>query len=200
MTITLIRHAPVIADWEVRLYADELEAWIARYDTAPIDTTPPTNGVDEAVASAHYIVASSLRRTADSLSVLGTVPDRIDPLFDEAPVPNGTGHWLRLRPMQWLSYFRFRALVSWMEYDSPMRHLTHRANQAAETFIHLANTHEHVVLMGHGAINHFIARALKQHGWQPQTDKKSKGNWGYVVLGSEVQGRISYPPLMREWG
>jgi broad specificity phosphatase PhoE len=185
MTITLVRHAPVMVDWGVRLYADELEAWIVRYDAAPIDTTPPTNGVDEVIASADCIVASSLRRTSDSLAVLGVVPDRIDPLFDEASVPVSHGHFLHLRPMQWLSYFRLRALLGGLGRDGAMRRLARRADRAADLLTELARTHGDVVLMGHGAINHFIARSLKQKGWQPQTDHKSKGNWGYVVLSSD---------------
>jgi len=180
MTITLVRHAPVVVDWGVRLYADELEAWMVRYDAAPIDTTPPTNGVDRVIASADCIVASSLRRTSDSLAVLGAVPDRIDPLFDEASVPVSQGRIFHLRPMQWLSYFRLRALLGGLGRDGAMRRLARRADKAADLLAELARIHGNVVLMGHGAINHFIARVLKQRGWQVSAAHNAQKNWGWI--------------------
>jgi len=181
MTITLIRHAPVIADWDVRLRIDELPAWIETYNRAPVDMASPDPAVYDAVSGARWIVASSLRRTRDSLEILGLAPDESDPLFDEAPVPDGSLGPLRLRPMQWLSYFRVRALLGWLLPQSSMRQLTQRADTAAEHLFARARTHGDVVLMGHGAINHFIGKSLVKKGWRPARKGGIK-NWGYTVF------------------
>jgi len=180
MTITLIRHAPVIAEWDVRLRIDDLPAWIETYDEAPVDTTSPDSAVFEAVSGAGWIVASSLRRTRDSLEVLGFAPDETDALFDEAPVPQGRIGWLRLRPMQWLMYFRIRALLGWLLPQSDMRQLSRRAADAAEHLVIRANEHEKVVLMGHGALNHFIGKSLIQKGWK-RSGKNGLENWSFSM-------------------
>jgi len=179
MTITLIRHAPVITDWDIRLRIDELAKWIEDYDIAPIDTTSPDHALFDVTTRAGWVVASSLRRTTDSLAVLGVTPDETDPLFDEAPVPPGRIGWLRLRPMQWLTYFRIRALLGWLLPQSDMRQLTRRAAIATDHLIVRAVEHEDVVLMGHGAMNHFIGISLAKKGWKRIEGGGTK-NWGFA--------------------
>ncbi len=178
MTITLIRHAPVQTDWETRLRIGELDAWIRHYDRAPIDTAPPPKTLVMQMASVRWIVASSLRRTTDSLARLGRVPDTADTLFDEAPVPSGWAPPVRLRPMQWLIYFRLRALFGSLWPQSSMRRLVLGADRAAAKLIAYAEIHGDVALMGHGALNHFIAKSLKKRGWKP-IEKGGKSNWSF---------------------
>ncbi len=180
MTITLVRHAPVIARWDVRLRMDELPRWIETYDTAPIDTTPPDRVLFEIAARARWVVASSLKRTTDSLAVLGITPDETDPLFDEASVPSGSIGWLRLRPMQWLTYFRLRALVGGVLPQSGLRRLLRRADTAADRLITRAEEHDDVLLMGHGALNHFIGKSLIKKGWRRIEGGGTK-NWGFTT-------------------
>ncbi len=178
MTITLIRHAPVIADWDARLNITELSGWIEEYDYLPIDKTPPSSELFDLSKEADWIIASSLRRTHDSLAILGLEPDETNGLFDEAPVPVSGGKWMRLRPMQWLSYFRFRALIGWLGQNSSTRVLTARAHKAAEHLIKRAGEHENVLLMGHGAINHFIGKSLAKKGWK-QAEGGGMKNWSF---------------------
>ena len=107
MTLTLIRHAPVFADKESRLYAAELEAWLKEYDASPIDTTYPDSSVVNVVHDAHWIIASTMQRSKDSLKILGKEPDEVNELFNESPVPKSNGRLLRLRPNHWLYYYFF---------------------------------------------------------------------------------------------
>jgi hypothetical protein len=180
MTIALMRHAPVLADWDMKLSIDELSSWIEEYDQLPIDQTPPPSELFDLSKKADWIVASSLSRTHDSLAVLGLEPDEIDSLFDEAPVPVSGVGWLRLRPMHWLSYFRFRALVGWMLPQSDMKVLISRANKAADHLIIRAKEHENILLMGHGAINHFIGKSLIRQGWRKQR-RDGTHNWSFAI-------------------
>ena len=178
MTITLIRHAPVMADWDMRLSASQLREWIVRYDTLPIDTTPPDPSVYAIVREADWVIASSLSRTADSLEVLGDVADEKNALFDEAPIPSGRGRWLRLRPMQWLSYYRLLWMAGLLRGDASFSAVRGRAREAAELLIDRAQMHGDVVLMGHGGMNHLIGRVLHQRSWKLQQRGGVK-NWAF---------------------
>ncbi len=176
--ITLVRHAPVIADWDVRLSSSQLRGWIDDYDTAPIDTALPDLSVQALLRHADYVVASSLRRTHDSLAVLNITPDETDPLFDEAPVPSSDGHLLRLKPHQWLVWYRVLWMLGLLRGDASFRTLRTRAGRAADRLIALAEEHGEVVLMGHGGINHLIGRVLRKRGWKMVTRGGVK-NWGF---------------------
>ena len=178
MTLTLIRHAPVIADWNVRLSSSQLRGWITDYDTAPIDPTPPDAAVQELLGQADYIVASNLSRTHDSLAVLGIAPDVTDPLFDEAPIPSSDGHLLRLKPNQWLVWYRVLWMLGLLRGDASFRAVRTRAERAADRLITLAEEHGDIVLMGHGGINHLIGRALRRRGWNVEK-KGGVKNWGF---------------------
>ena len=178
MTLTLIRHAPVIADWNIRLNSSQLRRWITDYDTAPIDTTPPDTAVQKRLQHVDYIVASSLSRTRDSLAILGIAPDATDPLFDEAPIPSSDGHWLRLKPNQWLVWYRVLWMLGLLRGDTSFRAVRTRAEQAADRLIMLAGEHSDVALMGHGGINHLIGRVLRQRGWNVEARGGVK-NWGF---------------------
>ena len=178
MTLTLIRHAPVIADWNVRLSSSQLRGWITDYDTAPIDPTPPDAVVQKLLQQSDYIVASSLSRTHDSLALLGITSDTTDPLFDEAPIPSSDGHWLRLKPNQWLVWYRILWMIGLLRGDASFRAVRTRAEQAADRLITLAEEHGDVVLMGHGGINHLIGRVLRRRGWNVEA-KGGVKNWGF---------------------
>jgi len=178
MTITLVRHAPVMMDWDTPLSASELGEWISRYDRAPIDTTLSDTTVQKLLQKSDYIVASALGRTHDSLGVLGITPDSIDPLYDEVPVPSSNGNLLRLTPRQWLVWYRLLWMLGVLGGDIPFRTVQVRAEQAADSLISLAEKHGDVVLMGHGGMNYFIGKVLRKRGWR----MKRKGgvkNWGF---------------------
>jgi len=176
MTITLIRHAPVMTDWDTRLSASQLREWIVRYDTLPIDTTPPDPSVYAIVREADWVIASSLSRTADSLAVLDIVADEKNALFDEAPISSGRGRWLRLRPMSWLSYYRLLWMAGLLRGDASFSAVRRRAREAAELLIERAQMHGDVVLMGHGGMNHLIGSILRQKGWSV-SQKGGTKNW-----------------------
>ncbi|MBS3935323.1 MAG: hypothetical protein KGZ43_04045 [Sulfuritalea sp.] len=55
-----------------------------------------------------------------------------------------------------------------------------RARQAAERLAELAEEHQNVLLVGHGFINHFIAKELQKSGWLGPS-RPGKGFWGYGI-------------------
>jgi len=177
MTITLIRHAKVLATEDTRLYASEMPGWVEHYNTAPIDETLPQS----AIKSANIVVASSLSRTHDSLALLGVEANIKESVFNEAEVPAAKIPYLKLYPRQWLVVLRLMMLVGMGKGSSSLKASKSRAIQAANELIVLAQRKESVVLMGHGGMNWLIAKALEKEGWSCIEDGYSSKNWGYKV-------------------
>jgi len=182
MTITLVRHAKVLATEDTRLYASEMPQWVEHYNTAPIEETLPQGGaVMQHINSTNIVVASSLSRTHDSLALLGVEPSVRDSVFDEAEVPEGKIPYIKLYPRQWLVVLRLMMLVGIGKGSSSLKASKNRAVQAANDLIVLAQNKESVALMGHGGMNWLIAKALEKEGWSCIEDVHSSKNWGYKV-------------------
>jgi len=181
MTITLIRHAKVLATEDTRLYASEMPQWVEHYNTAPIDGTLPQSTVIQHIKRANVVVASSLSRTHDSLALLGVEPSVRDSVFDEAEVPLGKIPYIKLYPRQWLVVLRLMMLVGMGKGSSSLKASKSRAIKAENDLIALAQTKQSVALMGHGGMNWLIAKSLEKEGWSCIEDVQSSKNWGYKV-------------------
>jgi hypothetical protein len=181
MTITLIRHAKVLAKEDEMLFASQLPKWIEHYNMAPIDKSLPKDGVIEQIRSADVVVASSLSRTHDSLALLGVEPSVVDSVFDEAEVPFGKIPFIKLYPKQWLVVLRLMMLVGVGKGSSSLKASKARADQAAKKLISLAKMKQSVALMGHGGMNWLISKELEKRGWVCVEDKHSSKNWGYKI-------------------
>jgi len=181
MTITLIRHAKVLAKEDTKLYASEMPQWVEYYNTAPIDETLPKSEVIQHIKSANVVVASSLSRTHDSLALLGVEPSVRDSIFDEVEVPEGKIPYIKLYPRQWLVILRLMMFVGIGKRSSSLKASKSRAVQAANELIVLTQSNENVALMGHGGMNWLIAKALEKEGWNCVEDGHSSKNWGYKV-------------------
>jgi len=181
MTITLIRHAKVLAKEDTKLYASEMTQWVEHYNTAPIDETLPKSEVIQHIKSANVLVASSLSRTHDSLALLGTEANVKESIFNEAEVPAGKIPCIKLYPRQWLVILRLMMLVGIGKGSSSLKASKIRAVQAANELITLAESKENVALMGHGGMNWLIAKVLEKSGWGCVEDGHSSKNWGYKV-------------------
>ena len=182
MTITLVRHAKVLATENTRLYASEMPQWVEHYNTAPIEETLPQGGaVIQHIKSANVVVASSLSRTHDSLALLGVEPSVRDSVYDEAEVPAGKIPYIKLYPRQWLVVLRLMMLVGMGKGSSSLKSSKGRAVQASKELIILAKTKQSVMLLGHGGMNWLIAKVLEKEGWDCVEDAQSSKNWGYKI-------------------
>jgi len=184
MTITLIRHAKVLAKEDTRLYASEMPRWVEHYNTAPIDERLPQSAVIQHIKSANIVVASSLSRTHDSLALLGVEANIKESVFNEAEVPAAKIPYLKLYPRQWLVVLRLMMLVGMGKGSSSLKASKSRAVKAENDLIALAQTKQSVALMGHGGMNWLIAKALEKEGWSCVEDGHSSKNWGYKVYKS----------------
>jgi len=181
MTITLIRHAKVLAKEDERLYASQIPKWIEHYNTAPIDKSLPKDGVIDQIRSADIVVVSRLSRTHDSFALLGVEPNIVDSVFDEAEVPFGKIPFIKLYPKQWLVVLRLMMLVGVGKGSSSLKASKSRASKAAKELNLLAKSKQNIALMGHGGMNWLISKELEKMGWVCVEDVYSSRNWGYKV-------------------
>jgi broad specificity phosphatase PhoE len=181
MTITLIRHAKVLATEDKKLYASEVPKWVKHYNEAPIEETLPKDAVIRQIKRANVVVASSLSRTYDSLALLGVEPSVRDSVFDEAEVPFGKIPYIKLYPRQWLVVLRLMMLVGMGKGSSSFKASKSRAVKAENDLITLAQSKQNIALMGHGGMNWLIAKVLEKEGWSCVEDVYSSKNWGYKV-------------------
>jgi len=181
MTITLIRHAKVLATEDKKLYASEVPKWVEHYNIAPIEETLPEDTVIQQIKRTNVVVVSSLSRTHDSLALLGAEPSIRDSVFDEAEVPLGKIPYIKLYPRQWLVVLRLMMLVGMGKGSSRLKASKSRAVKAANDLIALAQSKQSVALMGHGGMNWLIAKALEKEGWACVEDAYISKNWGYKI-------------------
>jgi len=186
MTITLIRHAKVLADESQKMYASEIPKWVEHYNLAAVDKTLPNDAVVNQIKRANLLLASSLSRTHASLALLGVEPSETDAMFDEAEVPLGKIPYIKLYPHQWLVVLRLMMLVGMGKGSSSLKTSKSRASKAAKHLMASAQTEEHVTLMGHGGMNWLIGKVLEKEGWMCIEEKNSSKNWGYKVYENDT--------------
>ena len=91
-----MRHAKVQIE-NRSIYANEFNEMIEEYDHAPIEEQMDNEDELKKVADeANYFLSSGLRRSLDSLALLGKKADDIDEIFAEAELPSGRRKWIKL--------------------------------------------------------------------------------------------------------
>jgi len=181
MTITLIRHAKVLADESQKMYASQVPKWVEHYNHAPIANTLPNSSVVRQIKEAKLIVASRLSRTSDSLKLLGIKPHITDSLFNEAEVPFVNIPYIKLSPRHWLIVLRLMMFVGIGGSSSTLKASKARASEATKLLIKFAKEHKSVALMGHGGMNWLISKELEKSGWCLIENNNSNRNWGYKI-------------------
>ncbi|MFT7878965.1 MAG: hypothetical protein ABXS91_01110 [Sulfurimonas sp.] len=180
--ITFIRHAKVDMDSSRFICSNELSAWEAAYNSAPIITDDlPEDALVEAIKRADYVVSSRLRRAVDSLELLEVEINEKNILFNEAAIPALNGRRLKMKPLHWLMLFRILSLIGVGRWARTLKETKADAQKAAYRLSVLSDQHDHIVLMGHGVMNWLIRNALKRDGWRSE-GREVHGNWGSTVL------------------
>lgn len=183
MKIVLMRHGKPLLPSDTRLSASEFGNWIAAYNAAGLDPSlpPPALAISQA-QGCRYTVCSQLRRSTASAGALGV--SRIDLQsadFREMELPHARGSWPRLPAHLWIVLFRMCWLAGYAAHSESFLSARQRARAAAVRLIERAQQHETVLFVGHGLLNGFIARHLKQAGWQSR-DKTPRRYWESCVF------------------
>jgi len=154
---------------------------IARsYDLSGIVGSPPNESVT-AIQGHRVVVCSHLVRSVESAKALGCSEVHVkDPLFCETAIPHFDIGSVPLPISVWIVVLRLLWLFGFSGNGESLIDARRRARQAAERLVELAEEYKNVLLVGHGLINHFIAKELQKIGWLGPS-KPGNGFWGYGI-------------------
>ncbi|MCG7874395.1 MAG: histidine phosphatase family protein [Candidatus Thiodiazotropha lotti] len=165
MRITLLRHGSPDFEWQRSVRGYEFKQLEREYDGATINDSPPAESVQQ-ITHHHCFVCSDLARSLDSAKALGVAQvDFSDRLFRELNLPYFDKTSLRLPLEIWVIVLRSLWYMGFSKNSESYREARSRAKSAAERLIELASKHHAVLLVGHGFLNHYIAKELRALGW-----------------------------------
>jgi len=175
-----MRHAEVLIE-KRKIYANELKSVVAEYDNAPIkEEVENLDELKSLTDEVNFFLSSGLRRSLDSLALLGREANHIDKIFEEVESPYTKRKIIKLSLYTWGFLFK---LIWRFGYSGGSRSYKESLEDAHTGVLKLegfAKEHETVLLLGHGLKNMLIVKALRKEGWQ-ESKKLSMKNWGYGV-------------------
>ncbi len=180
--IILIRHAKVDMDNTQKISSLSMKDWVKTYDMAELcSESKPTQKIIDVVKNRDVVITSSLKRAIDSANVLGTDIYESNALFNEASIPDVQIAFLKFKPKTWLVILRVLLLFGLGKKDASLKASKLQAKEAVKRLLELTDTHENVVLIGHGGMNWLIRKGLMKEGWVLGPDASNR-NWGLTVL------------------
>jgi broad specificity phosphatase PhoE len=180
MRITLLRHGKPAFELKGNVRGKDLGVIARSYDLSGIVGAPPRETVT-AIQGDHVVVCSHLVRSVESAKALGFSEVHVkDPLFCETAIPHFGSGSVPLPVSVWIVVLRLMWLFGFSRNGESLSDARRRARQAAERLVELAEEHQNVLLVGHGFINHFIAKELQKSGWLGPS-KPGKGFWSYGI-------------------
>ncbi|MCU7927406.1 MAG: histidine phosphatase family protein [Candidatus Thiodiazotropha sp. (ex Dulcina madagascariensis)] len=180
MQITLLRHGKPVFELSGKVRAKELSNIAKLYDASGIVGEPPRE-VMAAVEGHNAVVCSNLARSMESARALGFHKIHLtEPLFRETAIPHFNSGSVMLPISAWVFILRSLWLLGFSRNGESFAGAKRRAVEAAQRLIQLANEYGSVLLVGHGLINHLIAKELLMEGWVGPS-RSGRGFWDYVV-------------------
>ena len=181
-SILLIRHAKVEIDDRQRIDSASLNAWVQSYDNACICTESlPSDETIALVQGTEFVLSSTLKRAIDSAKVLGVELAEKNPLFNEAAIPQINIPLLKFYPKTWLVILRLMLFVGLGQKETSLKVSKAQAQKASDRLDSLSQEYASIALVGHGAMNWLIGKALVQRGWEIES-KEGHGNWSVTRL------------------
>ena len=166
MKIALVRHGKPDIALDLRVKAYELSHWLKAYDDVNLDPThPPPEASVQIAQQCRVAICSDLKRSQQSAKMLGVEPIESDTIFRELELPYFTGYSPKFSLSTWAMALRLAWLAGFSRNSESLRDGKKRASAAAEKLIALANTHQSLIFVGHGMINHFIGKELRRQEW-----------------------------------
>lgn len=176
----MIRHGKPAFELKGIARAKNLDQIAKNYDLSGIVGAAPKETITE-IQEARFVVCSHLTRSIESAKALGFSKVHIkDPLFCETRIPLFNGGNIPLPISVWIVVLRLMWLFGFSRNGESLVDSRRRARRAASKLVELAEEYENVLLVGHGFMNHFIAKELKKGGWLGPS-KPGKGFWEYGI-------------------
>ncbi len=171
----------------------EFPQLLVQYDQSTIraDSEPAKEALER--FSDHFIVSSDLiRAIASAQRFHPNAPQQRLAIFREVDGAYLAIAWLKLSPKLWAVLFILMWLAGLFAYKQSIREAKQRAELAADVLEQLAEQHGKVLLLGHGFMNIYIARVLRQRGWLgPKTPAKRHWEFGVYTAGLSAQPTVS---------
>ncbi|MES9834418.1 MAG: phosphoglycerate mutase family protein [Candidatus Thiodiazotropha sp. DIVDIV] len=179
MRITILRHGKPNFEWERSVRGSDFKWLESAYDSAGIIGTPPeeTNSLIEAH---NVVICSDLPRSIESAEALGAKAIHVSsavfremnlPYFDKAPI--------KLPLKLWVVFLRSLWFFGFAKNTESIRLAKARAKEASNQLVQLAVEHNSVLFVGHGFLNHYVAKELLAKKWiGPRSPGKKYWEYG----------------------
>jgi broad specificity phosphatase PhoE len=185
MRITILRHGAPDFEWRRSVKGSEFRSLEREYDSAGVVGSPPEEILD-LVPHHKCIVCSDLPRSIQSAKALGVEAihcasavfrEMNIPYFDNTPVKMPLKYWVvLLRSLWFLGFAKNTESISVAKA---------RAKKASEKLMELADEHRSVLLVGHGFLNHYVAKELLGNNWTgPRNPGRAYWEFGTYEYGS----------------
>lgn len=165
MRITLIRHGRPEFELVGSVRANELKYMIHAYNLSGIVDVPPEKAIN--LLDKHKVViCSDLPRSLDSAKLMGASDVYVSSaLYQETKIPYFSYFPIKLSVNVWLVLLRSLWFLGFSKNGESLLAAKHRAREAAQSLIQLAEQFNSVLLVGHGFINYLIAKELRKNKW-----------------------------------
>ena len=173
MKIILMRHGKLLLTQTRWIAPVEMERWIEHYNLSEVEVDGMPVTSLKLANSAACIVASTASRALSSVQALGHTASVADAVFCEAPLPFALWRFPRQPPFIWAAIFRLLWFFGYSRGSESIQVTKTRAKAATQKLISLAENGS-VLLVGHGIMNHLIAKELIALGWAGSARQKSK--------------------------
>lgn len=185
MKITIIRHGKPAFELKGSVRGKDLGMIAQSYDNSGIVDEPPCETIS-AISGPSFIICSHLRRSIESAGALGCQEVHLsDSIFCEAAIPHVERGNIPLPITLWIIVLRLMWLFGYSKNGESFANTRKRARQAAARLIELAEKHQDILLVGHGVMNHFIAKELRRIGWSgPRSPGKKYWEFAHYVCGA----------------
>ncbi|WP_260293573.1 histidine phosphatase family protein [Sedimenticola hydrogenitrophicus] len=165
MRITILRHGQPNFEWQRSVRGSEFRSLESAYDSAGIVGSPPDESRN--LINHHgFVVCSDLPRSVQSAEALGAneihysspvIREMNLPYFDHAPI--------KLPLKLWVTVLRTLWFLGFSKNTESFSKAKARARMASNKLIELAAEHDSVLFVGHGFLNHYVAKELLATNW-----------------------------------
>ncbi len=180
MKITLLRHGRPEYELAGNVKARELSEIARSYDLSGIIGRAPYEAI-ALIKEHNIVVCSDMVRSIQSAKALGVTEVHLaTSMFNETGIPHFTRGSIKLPISVWILLLRSLWCFGFSRNGESLSAAKERAKWAAQALIKLAEQFDSVLLVGHGFINYFIARALLSNNWSGPS-RPGRNYWEYGI-------------------
>jgi broad specificity phosphatase PhoE len=163
--ITIVRHGKPDFEWGRNVKGSEFRSLERAYDLAGIVGHPPDESLD-LVKQHGYVVCSDLLRSIQSAKALGAESIHFSSaVFREMNLPYFDNASIRLPLSYWVILLRGLWFLGFSKNTESILIAKARAKKASKKLMELADEHHSVLFVGHGFLNHYVAKELLKNNW-----------------------------------